>query len=106
MVEKETDQDQGAGHGWTGFPVHEMQTGARPGIEAALEDKAERGLREETLDPDVGRDLGQPGKIAEVVTRLLICRGREVDPGINGLRTGRHDQGSLKQGVGMTGILM
>ena len=104
MVEKETDQDQG--HGWTGFPVHEMQTGARPGIEAALEDKAERGLREETLDPDVGRDLGQPGKIAEVVTRLLICRGREVDPGINGIRTGRHDQGSLKQGVGMTGILM
>ena len=106
MVEKETDQDQGAGHGWTGFPVHEMQTGARPGIEAALEDKVERGLREETLDPDVGRDIVQPGKIAEVVTRLLICRGREVDPGTNGIRTGRHDQGSMKQGVGMTGILM
>ena len=88
MVEKETDQDQGAGHGWTGFPVHEMQTGARPGIEAALEDKVERGLREETLDPDVGRDIVQPGKIAEVVTRLLICRGREVDPGISGIRTG------------------
>ena len=107
-MEKETDQDQGAGHGWTGFSVHEMQTGARPGIEAALGDKAERGLRGVTPDPDpdVGRDLGQPGRIAEVVKRLgRICRGRDVDLGINGIRTSeRHDQGCLKQGVGMTGI--
>ena len=99
VAEKETDQDQGAGHGWTGFPVHEMQTGARPGIEAALGDKAERGLRGVTPDPD-------PDRIAEVVKRLgRICRGRDVDLGINGIRTSeRHDQGCLKQGVGMTGI--